>query len=100
MLQMLSKNFSNKLFHRFELSGLFINPIIHGPPDLTRKQQKFTQVDYDKMLEIALISNGSNCLTVFNYNETSSNYWSTKCIGNIIEKYNVIIASIIMLGIL
>lgn len=77
----LMANSKLKLYHKFNVSGLTINPLIHGPPKFFGKSSD----TYDRFLAQSLVSNGVNCAVVYN-KDTAGNTWYTDKIGPILQQ--------------
>jgi hypothetical protein len=71
-----------KLHHRFDKSGLYINPIIHGSPKPTCKKDKKY---YDSVLKHAVLKNRSNCVVVYDHNTANGKPWHTDTMSVIIS---------------
>ena len=82
-----------KLFHKFEISKLFVNPIIHGPPRLIpiRFRKPINQKASDNQLLTAVHRNWSNMVYVYNHysNIHVAGYWNTTVLRHIMLKKNI-----------
>lgn len=67
------------LYHKFAISNLLVNPIIHGPPQL--KSLK-SQIHSDAWFEKA-ISNGVNCLYVYNRFNNDEVWFASNCMSSL-----------------
>lgn len=62
------------MFHKFHLTDLYINPIIHGPPKYCSDANK----SYVEALTArAVLKNRSNCIIVYQHNEIEKSWHST-----------------------
>ena len=71
------------LFHKFSVTGLYANPIFHGPPRNTRQVSPKKTADN---MEKAMLRNNSNCVCIYNHIEKQQQPWAASMIGDIIEK--------------
>ena len=85
-----------QLFHKFNLSNLYINPIIHGPPRLNPIRDK-RQIDLingrlaDNQLLTAVHRNWSNMIYVYNHYSDSHGigYWNATVLPHIMLKKTI-----------
>jgi hypothetical protein len=83
------------LYHKFEKSGLFINPIIHGPP--RAKTTGPSTIAEDHLLLHAYTQNKSNCMFVYNCSldddkTTGERYWSSSRLDKVLRKREEVVA--------
>ena len=82
-----------KLFHKFEISKLFVNPIIHGPPRLVplRFRRPINQKASDNQLLTAVHRNWSNMIYVYNHysNIHVAGYWNSTVLRHIMLKKDI-----------
>lgn len=82
-----------KLFHKFEVSKLFVNPIIHGPPRLIplRFRKPINQKASDNQLLTAVHRNWSNMVYVYNHYSSIhvAGFWSTHALRHIMLKKEI-----------
>ena len=76
-----------QLYHKFNVSKLFINPVIHGPPRLSpiKYRKPINRKNADKQLLTAVCRNCSNMIYVYNHysNTHVAGYWSTSILPQI-----------------
>jgi hypothetical protein len=83
------------LHHRFDVSGLFINPIIHGAPRMPKGYGPSSLED-DQFLNYAISRNKSNCVYIYN-NYAGSNeaedktHWFSSRLDKIVKKREEIV---------
>lgn len=70
-----------QLYHKFEMSNLFISPVIHGPP---RSSVGASSENDDNCMIAAVGANGSNC--IYTYNRTSQGIWHSKNLAAMCRK--------------
>lgn len=82
-----------QLFHKFHVSNLYVNPIVHGPPRLQpiKLRQKINQRLSDNQLLTAVHRNWSNMIYVYNhYSDTlNPSYWNTKVLPHIMLRKTI-----------
>jgi hypothetical protein len=82
-----------QLFHKFNVSNLYVNPIVHGPPRLhpIKLRQKINQRLSDNQLLTAVHRNWSNMIYVYNHYSDSLNpaYWNTMVLPHIMLRKTI-----------
>lgn len=79
------------MYHQFDHSGLFINPIIHGPPSRYHKSDKEVDEKTETLIHAmsmrAVHLNRSNCLVVYqhNHNIYTGKPWSLPSFSSILN---------------
>lgn len=82
-----------QLFHKFNVSNLYVNPIVHGPPRLQpiKFRQKINQRLSDNQLLTAIHRNWSNMVYVYNHysDGLTPSYWNTKVLPHIMLRKTI-----------
>lgn len=85
-----------QLFHKFHISNLYVNPIIHGPPRLNpvRDRRATDLINYrlaDKQLLTAVHRNWSNMIYVYNHYSDSHEigYWNATVLPHIMLRKTI-----------
>ena len=82
-----------QLFHKFHVSKLYINPIVHGPPRLPplRLKQRINQRLADNQLLTAVHRNWSNMIYVYNHYSDSlkGGYWNATVLPHIMLRKTI-----------
>lgn len=82
-----------QLFHKFNISQLYINPVIHGPPRLPpiRFRKPINRNLADKQLLTAVCRNCSNMVYVYNHysNTHVAGYWNSTVLHHMFMKNTI-----------
>jgi hypothetical protein len=73
------------MHHRLEKSGLFINPVIHGPP---RPHAGHDNAYVEALMKKAVVKNASNCITVYHQNVADDKVWHATGLAQLLSVNN------------
>lgn len=65
------------LFHQFDKTKLYVNPVIHGAPKKVYKKTDKDIAFIEALTRRAIVKNRSNCVIVYKHNDDGEAWYST-----------------------
>lgn len=73
------------LFHCFDKTGLYISPVMHGPP---RNYQVEDKEYFEALMHKSIVDNKSNCVVVYNESTGGSKTWHATGMNRLLSEEN------------